>query len=235
MKITQVIIALIFAGVAYFFIDLWLYDPFDSKVKLPVEVDSIEFMDPIKVRAELSSDSVLERDIQQLESEFQATVKNSRSMAVIDEAAANSEKHVMKSKTMSPWRLVDKSILTQEIRLRESIDPVQLVQIDSNVLRSLKVNDQLDFPAINGKQYTVNVLKTKTLWNGDISIRGVIQADDGNRFPAIISSGKNATFASFSTPEGSFELEAFGNIGGLYSVNEMDKQAYYPKTDELLN
>lgn len=236
MKKSQVITVLILLGAIYFLVNLWLQDPFSSKASVPMKADALDYADFSESDTRLTDidDTILEKDIEQLDTEFQLSIKESQKVLLASSADENIKEAHTESSTLSPWTIVDRSHLPENTRLREDIEPLQLVQINSKALQTLAKGDQLNFP-INNQQLVVTVLSNKTLWNGDVSIQGTIEGDDGSTFPAVISSGKNATFASFSTAQGSFELEAFGDIGGLYSVTDMDKQAFYPKTDELLN
>ena len=236
MKNAGIISALMLVGITYFLVDLWLQDPFSSVAREPVNADALNYVDFSSDESVLTDvdDAVLTKDVQQLDTEFHSVLKEARTMPLVDIADETPKKDLVDPVAVTPWSVVNKSLLTDDIRLREGIEPLQIVQINSDIFQSTKKGDQLSFP-INDRQLVVTVSSTKTLWNGDVSIQGTLQSDDGNTFPVVISSGKNATFASFSTSKGSFELEAFGKVGGLYSVNEMDKQAFFPKTDELLN
>lgn len=226
-------------GLAYFFIEAWSYDPFVSKARVQTKIDGMEYVDSVNLSGtalvNLDDDSALEKELQQVESEFQTAVKQSRAVQMTSSVDDESIQTAEASVVAPPWQVLDKTIVPEKLRLREGVEPVQIIQIDTSALESMSEGDYFKFPTINNKQYEVIVSKKKTLWNGDLSIRGTLQGDDGDTFPVVLSSGTNTTFASFSTPEGSFELEAFGNVGGLYSVNDMDKQAFHPETDELLH
>lgn len=233
-----IVIAVAISIFAYFFVDLWLQTPLLENTKksdlVASQQNDSENVAEIEI-IELLDDSKLEADAGQLEATFQQAIKKSKLIKTSTYPHAT-ERLLKEHNIVSPWTAIDPSIVEGDVHLRKDVKPVQFIKLNTKALQSLHNGDQFDFPAFSNKQYSMTVLKSKTLWNGDVVISGTVQSgDDNNSFPAVISTGKNATFASFSTPEGSYELESFGQIGALYSVTEMDQQAFYPETDELLN
>ena len=238
MKKQWIIVIIILGGTGYFLADLWLNNPFSVSKKtsqIIVEENISSSQSAIDdTFIELADDKDLEKEFKQLSSTYRDAIRDSDTSISAKPYSKAEELNKQKGNiSPSPWSVADLSVVGNNVRLRDDVEPVQLIQLDINTLKSLQEGDQFDFPAFNEHEYTVMVSKAKTLWNGDTSISGTILSGDGTTFPVVISSGKNATFASFSTSEGSYELESFGKFGALYSVTEMDNQAFYPETDEL--
>lgn len=229
MKLIWIVIICSALGGIYFMVNSWNHNPYIDDGHLQQLSEDKHQKPHIKNDDfQVANDDQLEEAIQAVESHFDAAVQDAKQIREEDSTATTT----LKPQIKSPWQELDPATVGEELKLRSGIAPTQLLKIDLSMLHQLKKGDLLTLP-INTQQKTIKVDKVETLWNGDLNIQGSIQAQDGGSLPAVISSGKNSTFASFSTEEGSFELEAFGNIGALYSVNEMDKKTFYPETDEL--
>ena len=240
MKKFWILGVLFFLAVGYFFANLWLQNPYLSDAKI-VQNNSDEMSKPVVQQVqnetlEIVDDTVLEDNIDQLKSDFDKALQESTAIQEIADPSNSDESSAeFISEAKKPWKIIKSSTSLDDVRLRGDVVPLEVVQVDPVMLKGISEGDQINLPMPDNAQQIIKVSKVKTLWNGDLSIQGTIQSDAGEIFPAVISSGKDTVFASFSTDKGSFELEAFSGVGGLYSVNEMDEKTFQPETDELLN
>ncbi len=116
---------------------------------------------------------------------------------------------------------------------KNGISPLFSLKIDKKRLENLKEGNQISLPDLGGINYQASIEKRKRHQDGSLSLIAKID-DEYEHYSIIITLGKQKSFATLHTPEGSFELETEGELGYLYAVEEIDtKWIDYNQEDTL--
>jgi hypothetical protein len=69
--------------------------------------------------------------------------------------------------------------------------------------------------------------------DGSTSITGNL-INSNKKYSVVLTQGKNSSFGSLTTPEGTYEIEVLNGKGYVYSVNDIDKKRIdYTKEDVI--
>jgi hypothetical protein len=104
---------------------------------------------------------------------------------------------------------------TPAIPLNEKISAYAIIEIESHPAHLPSIGEQLQVPMLEGQPVTIRVESSSTSPNGDYSWSGHLQGY-GTDYPVVMTYGQHSTFATITTPEGSYTLEALDGIGWLY-------------------
>ncbi|MFT7243566.1 MAG: hypothetical protein ACI82A_000910 [Candidatus Azotimanducaceae bacterium] len=120
----------------------------------------------------------------------------------------------------SPWQTDESPPETPARYMNRGID-VRPLKIDKQQLASITMGDtvKLSIPQ-NGQDYEMSVKEVGRHVNGDKSLKGFLVSNP--EYTVVMTEGRNATFATINTPDGSFLLEASGNEGWMMSLAELD-------------
>ena len=115
-----------------------------------------------------------------------------------------------------PWQL---SPAGSDIRPISTLDPkikvFSAVVVEPHPTHKPVAGEQIELPMFNGKSVKVNVEHTTNTANGDYIWSGHV-AGQNSDYPVVMTYGKTTTFATITTPEGSYSLEAVEGTGWLY-------------------
>lgn len=108
------------------------------------------------------------------------------------------------------------------------------IEIERSEIEALKKNSNfnISIPAIN-TQYNAKVNNVIYHPNGDKTVKAFIEGDDGERHSVTITQGEHGTFASLSTPEGAYVLEAGQRSGWIASEDDIAQSHNRSVTDEV--
>lgn len=108
------------------------------------------------------------------------------------------------------------------------------VAIDRAAIGNLRVGQRMTVPipqleaAFTGK--VEQMIKHN---NGDTTWRGHLE-EYGDHFRVVITQGKDSSFASIDTPNGSYHLEAHGNTGWVAAAADLNAEIDYSKPDFII-
>lgn len=134
------------------------------------------------------------------------------------------EKIVLNSSTV--WQLSTGDDIPQPaIPLHEKVKVYGVVRVNPHPEHLPNEGEQTVLPMLNGESIKANVESVQTTENGDYIWSGHL---DGyhNDYPIVMTYGEKLTFATVTTPEGSYSMEAINGVGWLYknpSVTELSK------------
>ena len=127
---------------------------------------------------------------------------------------------------LNTWQLSSGDDTPQpSIPLNEKVKKYSVVRVNPHPENLPSEGEQIVLPLLDGQTIKVNVEVTKTTENGDYIWSGHL-AGYSNDYPIVMTYGEKLTFATVTTPEGSYSLEAVNGVGWLYknpSVAELSK------------
>ena len=129
---------------------------------------------------------------------------------------------------------LDKDTLLKELPNKHSIQPTLAVQVSSNSISSLEVGDTIQLPNIGQVSYEAIIKKKVTHDNGSVSVTGNLTGSQNSQYSVVFTEGKKTSYASFTTPEGAFEIETVNGQGYVYSVQDMENQLIDPNKEDIL-
>ena len=130
------------------------------------------------------------------------------------------------------WKTADKNTKGSSIPLAELVKEYQAIALDPEPESYPSIGDQVTLPMLNGKRVIAEVKDVTLNPNGDYTWKGHI-VGAGNDYPVVFTYGAKSTFATISTADGSFSLEAVDGSGWLYKNPSMADMAASNKSDTL--
>lgn len=119
-----------------------------------------------------------------------------------------------------PWQTDESPPKTPARYMNRGID-VRPLKINKQHLADISMGDTVSLPIPqNGQNYEMSVKEVGRHINGDKSLKGFLVSNP--EYTVVMTEGRNATFATINTPDGSFLLEASGNEGWMMSLAELD-------------
>jgi biopolymer transport protein ExbD len=116
---------------------------------------------------------------------------------------------------------------------KEGISPLIAVEIPKGSVSKLNIGDKISLPYMGTGEYEATITEKTTHKNGSVSVTGNLD-DSGNKYSVVLTEGKNMSFGTVTTPNGSFEIEAKDGQGYVYSTDTIDqKWIDYTKGDTL--
>lgn len=119
--------------------------------------------------------------------------------------------------------------------ISEKMEAKAWISLDLNQLADARQGDQFALPPIEGQAYQAVITRKKTLWNGDQSLRAKVYSSSGEPFPFIMSANKHNGFLTYSTPQGTFEVNLKNGTGAVYSVNDIDRATENGKHNDVID
>lgn len=113
------------------------------------------------------------------------------------------------------WATVNDASETPSLQLSEQITHAEVIRLPDPQTLEKTPGDRLTVPLLEGRSLAVTVEEASRLANGDYSWRGYVEGE-GDDFPVIFTVGKNSAFATITSLEGSYTMEAIGGVGWLY-------------------
>ena len=132
------------------------------------------------------------------------------------------------------WQVVDEGTVDELPSYKEVVPGRALVRM-ANLSPAWDVGDRIavEIPQI-GALYRPVIEEIKAGPGGRRSFVGVLAEEAGRRYGFVITVGPGSAFAYLSTPWGSYELVAQGELGWLMPTANMDQHVDYSKPDYLI-
>lgn len=118
------------------------------------------------------------------------------------------------------------------VKIDENIQGARKIKMDVELLKKVVPGDQLQLPMLGGNEYTVNVEKVKESKN-NTHVRGHINIA-GDSYLATMTQGEKLTFATVSTPNGTYDVQLVDGKGWVYNSDQLNAHIDTTKTDVLL-
>ena len=116
---------------------------------------------------------------------------------------------------------------------KKGISPLIAIAIPKGAVSQLNIGDKISLPYMGSGEYEATITSKTTHKNGSVSVMGKLD-DLGNDYSIIFTEGKNMSFGTINTPNGTFEIESKNGEGYVYSTNSIDnKWIDYSKSDTL--
>lgn len=138
------------------------------------------------------------------------------------------------AKDNSPWTLHRAGgDITPSLSLHPKIKVFSSITLDPHPDHLPAEGEQVILPMFEGKSVKVNVESAASNANGDYIWSGHLDGYN-NSYPIVMTYGENTTFATITTPEGSYSLEAVKGVGWLYKNPAEAELSAQGKNDFLI-
>jgi hypothetical protein len=156
------------------------------------------------------------------------------------------EEKVLSIEEVEPEMLQEESIEVKDIMVetdieevkknfpsKEGISPLIAIEILKGSVSKLNIGDKISLPYMGSGEYEATITEKTIHKNGSVSVTGNLD-DSGTQYSVVLTEGKNMSFGTISTPNGSFEIETKNGQGYVYSTDTIDqKWIDYGKSDTL--
>jgi|GEM_PF-4839547 len=133
-----------------------------------------------------------------------------------------------------PWTFnAGDSGVTPSLTLNSKVKVYSAVTVDPHPDHLPAEGEQIVLPMLNGKSIKVNVESAESNDNGDYIWSGHLDGHN-NDYPIVMTYGENTTFATITTPDGSYSLEAVKGVGWLYKNPAEAELTAQGKNDYLI-
>lgn len=178
-----------------------------------------------------STPKVLEKEVAEEEAkqealEEQDLLADERLLASLDTEIATTEPQPML------WEELDEDADVSAVKISEEIQGAQKIQMNREVLNNVVPGDKVQVPVLDGNEYTVNIEQVDDRKN-NLNIRGHIEVD-GSSYLATITQGEKRTFATISTPNGTYDLRLVNGRGWVYDGDQLNAHVDTTKPDTLV-
>ena len=171
---------------------------------------------------DISTNKTAQSDIQKLSTSTQTsqihTTENSK------------EKNIHKM-SMYETISIDEAVLTTKVR--KYIKPVTAIRVNHTLMKNLTPKDVLLFSDIDGVDYDIHITHVTKNSDGSISTTGTYE-DEGITYTTTITQSENVSFATLSTPQGTYEIETSNAVGYVYKANTIRKQIQKTKGTDVI-
>lgn len=148
-------------------------------------------------------------------------------------ASAPSAEVAVNKEPIQLWGAADLKAESPSIQLNERVVEYQAMQVESRWGHAPSPGQMVVMPLLHGETISVQVETVQTLSNGDISWSGHYMVD-GDAYPVVMTLGDHSSFATITTPKGSYTLEALNGSGWLYK-NPAEVELSNPGTNDFLD
>lgn len=130
------------------------------------------------------------------------------------------------------WEPLRDDEVFPDIKISEKIEGAQKIKMNLDVLNDIVPGEQIHLPILSDNNYSIDV---KEVFDDkkNINIRGHIEAH-GSSYLVTITQGKKTTFATISTPDGTYDLRLVNGKGWVYGADQLNKFLDTTKPDTLL-
>ena len=136
------------------------------------------------------------------------------------------------SKPAAMWQAASNKSGTPTIPLSEHVRVYKIVEVESQPESYPLIGQQINFPLFDDRTVNARVETIEVLPNGDYAVRGHI-GEQGDDYPFAMTYGAKSVFASVTTPEGSYSMEALNGLGWLYK-NPSEVELSLPGSNDYL-
>ena len=228
-KVILVVLALILVIVLYFMFST-------SKVERPMKVEkAIKVETAIKTVSKNVKAKIEEDEFPLLE------IKDDEENLTIDELLV-AENQVPEEDVSEKLEdeivdiMVESSMdeVEKSFPLKEGITPVSAINLPQQSIANLNVGDIVSLPNMGTGEFNAKINTKKTHKNGSVTLTGNL-VDSGNKYAVVLTEGKNMSFGTVTTPNGSFEIETRNGVGYVYATDAIDR-AYidHTQTDVII-
>ena len=127
----------------------------------------------------------------------------------------------------------DMEEVKKDFPTKKGISPLIAIDLQKGAISKLEVGDKISLPYMGAGEYEATITTKKTHKNGSVTVTGNL-IDSGNEYSIVLTEGKNMSFGSVTTPDGTFEIETKDGKGYVYSTTSIDnKWIDYSKSDTL--
>lgn len=117
---------------------------------------------------------------------------------------------------------------------RSNVKPIEAFKINNYNIKNLFVGDSIILPEINQLSYRAIVKNRRVNKNGSVTVTASLDSED-KKFYSVMTQDNNSTYITLVSPEGSFEFEANGKYGYVYSSSDINNSMIdYSKTDAII-
>lgn len=124
--------------------------------------------------------------------------------------------------------------LLKEVPNTKRTSPMSAVEIPQNSISQLRIGEIIQLPTIGQIEYSAKITDRTVHKNGSVSVSGDLEGEGNANFSVVLTEGKNSSFASITTPEGTFQIETVNGRGYIYSVNEIERNYIDPNKEDVL-
>ncbi len=125
------------------------------------------------------------------------------------------------------------NIVSQDFPQKDGIEPLSAIEIKKDSISKVKIGDTITLPFVDDAKYRAKISDKIIHKDGSTSITGNLINRD-KKYSVVLTQGKNSSFGSLTTPEGTYEIEVLNGKGYVYSVNDIDKKRIdYSKEDVI--
>lgn len=142
------------------------------------------------------------------------------------------EEILTEKKAKEIWKTADKNTKEPSVPLAALVKEYQAIELDPEPESYPSIGDQVTLPMLNGKRLVADVEDVTLNQNGDYTWSGHISGA-GSDYLVVFTYGAQSTFATISTADGSFSLEAVNGSGWLYKNPSMSDMAATNRSDTL--
>lgn len=101
------------------------------------------------------------------------------------------------------------------LSLDKRITEKKSIQVDSEELENKQAGDKLSFDLPGGYQVEATINQVTHSQTGATVLSGHLNGH-GDRYPVVVTSGTNSSFATITTPQGSYSMETVNGKGTVY-------------------
>jgi hypothetical protein len=106
---------------------------------------------------------------------------------------------------------------------KEGIKPVAAIELPKNSISKLNIGDTILLPNMGNGEFEAKITNKKEHKNGSVTVTGNL-VDTGNQYSVVLTEGKNMSFGTVTTPNGSYEIEVKDGQGYVYSTDAIDRE-----------
>lgn len=130
------------------------------------------------------------------------------------------------------WVAQQPDTIHQPVSLHSKITTKKRVAFNTTTMGSVNKGDKFSLPMPNGEEYVAQVETTTTFKNGTTSWQGHLEGY-GDKYPVVFTVGKKTSFATVTTPDGSFTMESIDGAGWIYENPEVTELSDPNQQDSL--
>ncbi|WP_211829781.1 hypothetical protein [Kistimonas asteriae] len=117
------------------------------------------------------------------------------------------------------WAPTDNLPSDGMLTLPEEVTDRTAINLDADELDVVATGDSVSFTLPGNHHYDAVIEKTTYNGNGDKTLTGYLagtQSPDGGTYPVIITQGESTSFATITSPYGSYSMETINGQGWIY-------------------
>lgn len=170
--------------------------------------------------------------VEQEAKESQQDAIDEREIAADTQFLASIDNDIAATKPPMLWEALDDNEDLSQVKISDEIQGAQKIKMNTELLKNVVPGDQIQLPVLDGSEYTIDIEKV----NDDkknVNIRGRVEAQ-GESYLATITQGEKRTFATISTPNGTYDLRLVNGKGWVYESDQLNAHIDTTKPDVLL-